>query len=44
MAAVDSRKAVRKFKPERRVGRAIVNPLVAGLNKVGIRSSSVVEL
>ena len=44
MAAVDSRKAVRKFKFERRVGRAIVNPLVAALANIGIRSSSVVEL
>ena len=44
MAAVDSRKALRKFKMERRVGRAIVNPLVAALDKIGIRSSTVVEL
>jgi deazaflavin-dependent oxidoreductase (nitroreductase family) len=44
MAALDSRKAVRKFRFERRLGRTIVNPLVAALDKVGIRSSSVVEL
>ena len=44
MAAVDSRKALRKFKFERQVGRRIVNPLVAALDKIGIRSSSVVEL
>jgi deazaflavin-dependent oxidoreductase (nitroreductase family) len=44
MAAVDSRKALRKFKFERQVGRTIVNPLVAALDKIGIRSSSVVEL
>ena len=44
MAAVDSRKALRKFKFERRVGRTIVNPLIAALDKIGIRASSVVEL
>ena len=44
MAAVDSRKALRKFKFERRVGRTVVNPLVAALDKIGIRASSVVEL
>ena len=44
MAAVDSRKALRKFKFERQVGRTIVNPLVAVLDKVGIRAASVVEL
>ncbi len=44
MAATDSRKALRKFKFERRVGRTIVNPLVAALDKIGIRSSTVVEL
>ena len=44
MATADSRKALRKFKFERRVGRTIVNPLVAVLDKIGIRSSSVVEL
>ena len=44
MAAVDSRKALRKFKFERQVGRTIVNPLVVALDKIGIRSSSVVEL
>ena len=38
MAAVDSRKALRKFKFERRVGRTIVNPLVAALDKIGIRA------
>jgi deazaflavin-dependent oxidoreductase (nitroreductase family) len=37
-------KALRKFKFERRVGRTIVNPLVAALDKVGIRSSMVVDL
>jgi deazaflavin-dependent oxidoreductase (nitroreductase family) len=44
MAAVDSRKALRKFRFERRVGRSVVNPLVAALDKIGIRSSTVVEL
>jgi deazaflavin-dependent oxidoreductase (nitroreductase family) len=44
MAAVDSRKALRKFKFERQVGRTIVNPLVAVLDKIGIRAASVVEL
>ncbi|MDT5099053.1 MAG: hypothetical protein QOC76_2790 [Mycobacterium sp.] len=44
MAAVDSRKALRKFKFERQVGRTVVNPLVAALDKIGIRGSSTVEL
>src|SRR5262245_33893585 len=42
MAMVD--KAQRKFKFERRVGRTIVNPLVAAMDRIGIRSSLVVEL
>jgi deazaflavin-dependent oxidoreductase (nitroreductase family) len=37
-------KALRKFKFERRVGRTIVNPLVAAMDRIGIRSSLVVEL
>ncbi len=44
MAAVDSRKALRKFKFERQVGRTIVNPLVGALDRLGIRASSTVEL
>jgi deazaflavin-dependent oxidoreductase (nitroreductase family) len=44
MATVDSRKALRKFRFERRFGRTIANPLVAALDRIGIRSSSVVEL
>jgi deazaflavin-dependent oxidoreductase (nitroreductase family) len=44
MAALDSRKALRKFKFERQIGRTIVNPLVAALDKIGIRGSSTVEL
>jgi deazaflavin-dependent oxidoreductase (nitroreductase family) len=44
MAAVDSRKALRKFKFERQVGRTIVNPLITALDRIGIRASSTVEL
>ena len=44
MATTDSRKALRKFKFERQVGRRIVNPLVGALDKMGIRASSTVEL
>jgi deazaflavin-dependent oxidoreductase (nitroreductase family) len=44
MAKRSTVKAARKFRVERRVGRATVNPLVAALDKVGIRASSVVEL
>src|SRR4029450_367753 len=36
-------KALRKFKFERWVGRTVVNPLVAALERIGIRSSLVVE-
>jgi deazaflavin-dependent oxidoreductase (nitroreductase family) len=35
---------LRKFKFERRVGRTVVNPLVAALDRRGIRSALVVEL
>ena len=44
MATTDSRKALRKSKFERQVGRRIVNPLVGALDKMGIRASSTVEL
>ena len=44
MATTDPRKALRKFKFERQVGRTIVNPLVGALDKMGIRASSTVEL
>ena len=44
MAMTSARKAVRKFKFERQVGRMIVNPLVGALDKIGLRASSVVEL
>src|ERR1700694_3308560 len=35
---------LRKFKFERQVGRTVVNPMVAALERVGIRSALVVEL
>jgi deazaflavin-dependent oxidoreductase (nitroreductase family) len=35
---------LRKFKFERRVGRVVANPLVAALDRRGIRSALVVEL
>lgn len=44
MADTDARKAVRKFRFERQVGRTIVNPLVNALDRIGIRASSTVEL
>ncbi len=44
MPVTDGRKALRKFRFERRVGRTIVNPLVGALDKIGIRASSTVEL
>jgi deazaflavin-dependent oxidoreductase (nitroreductase family) len=37
-------KALRKFRFERQVGRVVVNPLVAAMDRIGIRSSLVVEL
>jgi deazaflavin-dependent oxidoreductase (nitroreductase family) len=37
-------RGLRKFKFERRVGRIVVNPLVAAMDRIGIRSSLVVEL
>ena len=37
-------KGLRKFKFERRVGRAVMNPLVAELDKIGVRSQLVIEL
>jgi deazaflavin-dependent oxidoreductase (nitroreductase family) len=37
-------KGLRKFKFERRFGRTVVNPLVAALDRIGIRSALVVEL
>ena len=44
MGTTESRKALRKFKFERGVGRMIATPLVATLDRLGIRSSLVVEL
>ena len=44
MPTTDARKALRKFKFERQVGRTIVNPLVTALDRIGIRASSTVEL
>ena len=44
MATKSARKAQRKFKFERRMGRVVMNPVVAVLDRVGIRSSLVVEL
>jgi len=44
MATKSADKARRKFKFERRLGRAVMNPVVAALDKVGIRSSLVVDL
>ena len=35
---------LRKFKIERQVGRAVVNPLVTALDMRGFRSALVVEL
>jgi len=44
MATKSARKAQRKFKFERRVGRIVMNPLVAALDRIGVRSQLVVEL
>jgi deazaflavin-dependent oxidoreductase (nitroreductase family) len=44
MATKSADKARRKFKIERQMGRALMNPVVAALNRVGIRPSLVVEL
>ena len=37
-------KGLRKFKFDRRVGRAVMNPVVAALDKIGVRSQLVIEL
>ena len=44
MATKSARKAQRKFKFERRLGRAVMNPVVAALDKIGVRPQLVVEL
>lgn len=37
-------KALRKFKFERQMGRVLMNPVVAALDRIGVRSSLVVDL
>lgn len=37
-------KGLRKFKFERQLGRTVMNPMVAALERIGVRSSLVVEL
>jgi deazaflavin-dependent oxidoreductase (nitroreductase family) len=37
-------KGLHKFKFERQLGRAVMNPVVAALERIGVRSSLVVEL
>jgi len=44
MATTSADKARRKFKFERQMGRILMNPVVAALDRVGIRSSLVVDL
>jgi deazaflavin-dependent oxidoreductase (nitroreductase family) len=44
MTTKSADKAVRKFKMERRLGRVLMNPVVAALDRVGIRSPLVVDL
>jgi deazaflavin-dependent oxidoreductase (nitroreductase family) len=44
MATKSADKARRKFKFERSMGRILMNPVVAALDRVGIRPSLVVEL
>jgi deazaflavin-dependent oxidoreductase (nitroreductase family) len=44
MATKSARNARRKFKFERRVGRAVMSPVVAALDKIGVRSQLVIEL
>lgn len=44
MATRSADKAVRKFKFERQLGRVLMNPVVAALDRVGIRTANVVEL
>lgn len=44
MATRSADRAVRKFKFERQLGRVLMNPVVAALDRVGIRTANVVEL
>ncbi|MCV7278470.1 nitroreductase family deazaflavin-dependent oxidoreductase [Mycolicibacterium flavescens] len=44
MATKTADKALRKFKLERQLGRMVMNPVVAALERIGVRSSLVVDL
>jgi hypothetical protein len=44
MATDSTRKGLRKFKFERQLGRIFMNPVVAALDRIGVRSSLVIEL
>ncbi|ULE34160.1 nitroreductase/quinone reductase family protein [Mycobacterium sp. IDR2000157661] len=44
MAARTAEKARRKFKVERQLGRVVLNPVVAALDRLGVRPSLMVEL
>ncbi|MEO3758612.1 nitroreductase family deazaflavin-dependent oxidoreductase [Mycobacterium sp. B14F4] len=44
MGTRSAEKARRKFKMERQLGRVVMNPVVAVLDRIGVRSSLVVEL
>ena len=44
MATKSARSGLRRFKFERQLGRTVMNPVVAVLDRLGIRSSLVVEL
>ena len=44
MSTKSADKALRKFRFERSMGRIVMNPVVAALDRLGIRSSLVVEL
>ncbi|MGY4654060.1 nitroreductase/quinone reductase family protein [Mycobacterium sp. URHB0021] len=44
MATTSSRRALRKFEFERQMGRVVMNPVVAALDKIGVRASLVVDL
>ena len=44
MATRNAEKARRKFKMERQLGRMVMNPVVAALDRIGVRASLVVDL
>ncbi|SEH49047.1 deazaflavin-dependent oxidoreductase, nitroreductase family [Mycolicibacterium rutilum] len=44
MATRSADKAVRKFRLERQLGRVVMNPAVAALDRIGVRSALVVDL